>query len=184
MMSVATEAPRIEAPHFVDVRSERVRTTILTGGLPYHRRFGVRKMDTLLIVRGETARRFRLGVGIDLPYPAPAAIEFLAPRTVLAGNGVAAVGRKRLVVPRRRPKRRGDPLGADRVRRSDGGVLCATAGDRRPQDHAWPAVVSRSHRGRGDRFHRPERPLAALRKPTASPSSSAAHEWVQLRVRW
>ncbi|MCX7428175.1 MAG: hypothetical protein NTW96_21415 [Planctomycetia bacterium] len=84
MMRVATEAPRIEAPHFVDVRSERVRTTILTGGLPYHRRFGPRRMDTLLVVRGETSRRFRLGVGVDLPYPVPAAIEFLAPRTVLA----------------------------------------------------------------------------------------------------
>jgi alpha-mannosidase len=34
------------------------------------------------VVRGETARRFRLGVGLDLSYPAPAALDFLAPRTM------------------------------------------------------------------------------------------------------
>jgi alpha-mannosidase len=56
-----------------------VRTTLLTGGLPFHRRLGVRKLDTLLSVRGETARSFRLGIGIDLPHPVAAALDFLSP---------------------------------------------------------------------------------------------------------
>jgi alpha-mannosidase len=80
LMSWPTDAARLEAPHFVEVRSATRRTAILTGGLPYHRRVGPRKMDSLLIVRGEAACRFRLGIGIDLPHPICTAIDFLTPR--------------------------------------------------------------------------------------------------------
>ena len=59
--------------------ARRGGTTILTAGLPYHRRHGMRKLDSLLLVRGETARRFRLGIGIDLPQPMAAALDFAAP---------------------------------------------------------------------------------------------------------
>ncbi|NLF06565.1 MAG: hypothetical protein GX594_01100, partial [Pirellulaceae bacterium] len=79
MANVPTERARLESPLFVDLRRERMRTTLLCGGLPYHRRFGTRKLDTLLIVRGETARSFRLGIGIDLPHPMPAALGFISP---------------------------------------------------------------------------------------------------------
>ena len=74
-----TEAILLEAPRFVDIRTPKTRETILSGGLPYHRRFGMRKLDTLLIVKGETARSFRLGIGIDLPQPVTAAVDFIAP---------------------------------------------------------------------------------------------------------
>jgi alpha-mannosidase len=77
-----TELTRLESPHFVDIRSDALRTTILCGGLPCHRRIGLRKLDTLLVVQGETARRFRLGVGIDLPNAMHAAMGFLAPKTI------------------------------------------------------------------------------------------------------
>ncbi len=87
MLSEPTNAPRLESPYFIEVRSGRARTTILTAGLPYHRRRGERKLDSLLIVAGETARRFRLGVGIDLAYPVAAAVDFLAPQPVLATHG-------------------------------------------------------------------------------------------------
>jgi alpha-mannosidase len=82
---LSTDAMQMEAPHLIDIRGEKVRTTLLCGGLPYHRRYGTRKLDTLLLVRGETCRRFRLGLGIDLPQPMAAATAFLAPRTVAAG---------------------------------------------------------------------------------------------------
>jgi alpha-mannosidase len=88
-VTVKNDSPQLEAPHFVDVRCEKINTTILTGGLAYHRRFGLRKLDTLLIVAGETQRRFRLGVGVDVAYPYGAASEFLAPDTILANVGVA-----------------------------------------------------------------------------------------------
>jgi alpha-mannosidase len=81
MLSRPTDAVRLEAPYFIEMRSGNVRTSILTVGLPYHRRYGLRKLDSLLIVRGETARRFRLGIGIDIPYPMTAAMEMMVPQT-------------------------------------------------------------------------------------------------------
>jgi alpha-mannosidase len=81
--TVASEATRLDAPQFVEIRGGSDRTTILTAGLPYHRRCGLRKLDSLLIVRGETARRFRFGIGIDLPQPQAAALEFVAPSPVV-----------------------------------------------------------------------------------------------------
>jgi alpha-mannosidase len=80
-----SDAVQMESPHLIDIRGEKLRTTLLCGGLPYHRRYGTRKLDTLLLVRGETARRFRLALGIDLVQPMAAAMGFLAPRTVVAG---------------------------------------------------------------------------------------------------
>ncbi|MEN6448869.1 MAG: hypothetical protein ABFC96_00120, partial [Thermoguttaceae bacterium] len=80
--SVPTELAQFESPQFVDLHRGKQRTTLLCGGLPYHRRFG-RKLDTLLVVAGESARRFRLGIGIDVPQPMAAAIDFIAPPLVL-----------------------------------------------------------------------------------------------------
>jgi alpha-mannosidase len=83
LASMPTELTQIESPHFLDLRRDSQRTTLLCGGLPYHRRFGPRKLDTLLVVQGETARSFRLGVGVDVPNPLSAAIEFLSPPLLL-----------------------------------------------------------------------------------------------------
>ncbi|MCE5268917.1 MAG: hypothetical protein LLG00_13650, partial [Planctomycetaceae bacterium] len=82
LATVPTELTQIESPHFLDLRRGRQQTTLLCGGLPYHRRFG-RKLDTLLVVHGETARSFRLGIGFDLPQPTAAALAFIAPSLVL-----------------------------------------------------------------------------------------------------
>jgi len=84
LANLPTDAALLEAPHFIDVRAGKTRTTLLCGGLPYHRRFGLRKLDSLLIVGGETARSFRLGIGIDLPNPMPAALDFLTPATTFS----------------------------------------------------------------------------------------------------
>ncbi len=83
MAAVPTDVDRLEAPHFIEIRSGKARTTLLTGGLPFHRRLGLRKIDTLLVVRGESARRFRLGIGIDLRHPLHEAIALLSPPCVL-----------------------------------------------------------------------------------------------------
>jgi alpha-mannosidase len=68
----------MEAPHYIEVSHAQDRTTLLTGGLPFHRRVGPALIDTLLVTRGETARRFQLGFGIDLPYPLHEALALLA----------------------------------------------------------------------------------------------------------
>jgi alpha-mannosidase len=84
LANVPTELTQFESPHFVDICRAKQHTTLLCGGLPYHRRLGLRMLDTLLAVQGETARRFRFGIGIDVPNPASAALAFLSPPLVLA----------------------------------------------------------------------------------------------------
>ena len=76
-----TTAKRLESPHFVDIRSDKNRVAVLTGGLPYHRYDGQRMLDSLLVVRGESQRKFRLGIGVDLAHPAQAALDLLVPAT-------------------------------------------------------------------------------------------------------
>ena len=80
--TLVSEAEVLESPHFVEIRGEAGRTAVLTAGLPYHRRRGPRKLDSLLLVRGETARRFRLGIAIDAAQPMAAALDFMAPSFV------------------------------------------------------------------------------------------------------
>ncbi|MEX0978184.1 MAG: hypothetical protein WDZ48_05005, partial [Pirellulales bacterium] len=74
-----TQAGRIEAPEFIDLDNGAGTLSILTGGLPYHRRSDPRMLDSLLVVRGETARRFEMGIGVDLSHPAAAALELITP---------------------------------------------------------------------------------------------------------
>lgn len=90
----AVSGKRFEAPHYVEVEmgpsesptltklklaGSAKQTTILTGGLPFHRRAGLRMLDSLLIVRGERQRRFRMGIGIDLTHPLHDAMGLLSP---------------------------------------------------------------------------------------------------------
>lgn len=70
---------QLEAPHYVDIVADPQRTTIFTGGLPFHRRVGLRMLDTLLVVRGERCRQFRVGIGIDVAHPLPEAQALVAP---------------------------------------------------------------------------------------------------------
>ena len=79
---------RFEAPMFVEIDCGRKRTAILTGGLPFHRRVTDARLDTLLAVRGMATAKTRIGIGIDLPSPTRAAIDFITsaePARVFAG---------------------------------------------------------------------------------------------------
>lgn len=55
------------------------RLTLLSNGLPWHRSLGNSRLDTLLVVRGETSRRFRFAVAVNTPYPTSTALQFMAP---------------------------------------------------------------------------------------------------------
>lgn len=85
----ATTARRFEAPEFIDIDSGTSSISLLTGGLPYHRRSESRMLDSLLVVRGESRRTFRWGLGVDLPYPAAAAMQLLEPRLLRFENSPA-----------------------------------------------------------------------------------------------
>ena len=65
---------RLEAPEYLEIDGEG-STTILTGGLPVHRRIGYRMLDSLLVTKGETCREFEFGIGIDLKYPSQQAAD-------------------------------------------------------------------------------------------------------------
>ncbi len=70
---------RFEAPHYFELSSDNSSTTILTGGLAFHRRHEDRMLDTLLIARGERQRKFRIGIGVDLAHPFHEALGILTP---------------------------------------------------------------------------------------------------------
>lgn len=74
---------RIQSPRFVELRNEKNALTFLSEGLPFHRRFGERQLDTILIAGKETERKFRYAVAVDLKSPIPASLEFLAPKDEL-----------------------------------------------------------------------------------------------------
>lgn len=70
---------RFESPHYIEIADDDTRTTIITHGLPFHRKIGRRMCDSLLIVEGETRRRFRFSIAFEQPYPLQAAIDAMTP---------------------------------------------------------------------------------------------------------
>ncbi len=81
-MRQSTDAKRIEAPVYLELNGVDERTTIFPCGLPFHRRRGLRMLDTLLTVPGEERRSFRLGIGIDVRQPWQQAQWLAAPPLV------------------------------------------------------------------------------------------------------
>ncbi len=73
------EAKRLEAPNYIDIDDDGRHTTLLTGGLPFHRRSDARMLDSILIVAGERARSFELGIGVNLKYPLQESLAFMTP---------------------------------------------------------------------------------------------------------
>lgn len=78
------ETNRFEAPHYIDLETLKSRTTILTGGAPYHVRRGDRYIDSILIVKGEQKRKFKFGIGVDLPNPLSYANSLLSEPLLVA----------------------------------------------------------------------------------------------------
>ena len=113
MAIVPTELERLESPHCIDIRPAKTRITLLTGGLPYHRRVGGRKLDTLLLVAGESCRSFRLGIGVGLPHPHACGARFSRPADD-ACDRCPVRGRLGLAFPSRRAERGGNALGSGR----------------------------------------------------------------------
>ncbi|MBA2115718.1 glycoside hydrolase family 38 N-terminal domain-containing protein [Bremerella alba] len=84
---------RIEASNYVEINASHGKTTLLTAGIPFHLRNHGHMLDTILIPHGETRRKFRLGIGLDLPYSLPAAREFMyQPQPVFESASMPAPG--------------------------------------------------------------------------------------------
>ncbi|MEZ6055117.1 MAG: hypothetical protein R3C01_00290 [Planctomycetaceae bacterium] len=84
---------RIEAPSYLEIANESGRTTILTGGLSFHRKIEDRMLDTILVTEGEALRRFRFGIAIDHSFPMQAALDFeSAPLSTVVSQGPPPAG--------------------------------------------------------------------------------------------
>jgi len=84
MTRQAVKGKRFEAPLYVEIDDAGSRTAILTGGLPFHRRYGLRMLDTLAVVSGERCRRFRLGIGVEVKSSLHEALHLITPPPALA----------------------------------------------------------------------------------------------------
>jgi alpha-mannosidase len=78
-----TSGRRLESPLGVEVDEGDRKLLVCGYGLPAHRRIGGERLDTLLLVRGETARKFRLAYGFDVPEPVRSLRHKLVPPAVV-----------------------------------------------------------------------------------------------------
>lgn len=79
----STKARTLESPLFVQIEDGQQSSVIVTGGLAFHRAVGSRMLDTLLLVKNEPARTFRLGIALDPKQPFREALAFLSPEIQL-----------------------------------------------------------------------------------------------------
>ena len=75
----------IEAPNFLEFVDPKHQVTLFPCGQNFHRRLDPRKLDTVLVVAGESRRSFRFGIGLNVPYAMGAAIDLMTPVTVIEG---------------------------------------------------------------------------------------------------
>jgi len=82
------EGRRIAAPLYLQIDNGLHRVCLLPNGLPHHLLTGLRKLDTLLKVRGESHHSVKLMLGVDVAQPFFAACQSMTdPATV---SGVAS----------------------------------------------------------------------------------------------
>ena len=74
---------RFETSDYIEVASEEERLTIVPHGLAFHRKTGDRMVDSMLLVSGDTARRFQFTIAVDAPYPLEAAWNAITPAPVI-----------------------------------------------------------------------------------------------------
>jgi hypothetical protein len=68
---------------FLEWRTGRGNTVLVTGGLPFAQRHGSRMLDVILIPPGESATSFELFLGCDRPQPALAAQGVTSPVAIV-----------------------------------------------------------------------------------------------------
>ncbi len=74
---------RFDSPDYLEIAEGDLRTTVLFHGQPFHRKTGLRMLDTLLITAGESRRSFKFDIAIDQSYPQVAARDAMTPALVI-----------------------------------------------------------------------------------------------------
>ena len=83
MATVPTELAQIESPHFLDIRGDKRRTTLLCGGLPYHRRLGCESSIRCWSCKARRRGRSGWASVSTCRIPMAAALGFLSPPLML-----------------------------------------------------------------------------------------------------
>jgi len=79
---------RLVAPSGLVIDEAERQTLVCGHGLPFHRRVGDRFLDTLVVVAGETNRKFKIDYGIDVKSPVAACrARFCPPKTIRLAPG-------------------------------------------------------------------------------------------------
>lgn len=86
-----TSAKRFESPHYVEIDDGSCKIALLTGGAAFHRKIGYRMLDTLLVVKGEQCRTFRMGIGVGLKNPIQDALNLFSPPIVIEQQAPATL---------------------------------------------------------------------------------------------
>ena len=75
------------ATQFVTIKeTDAPSVSMLTGGLPFHRRANRRMLDSVLMICNESRTNFSFALAIDQPYPCAAAAARLSPTVQLPGD--------------------------------------------------------------------------------------------------
>jgi alpha-mannosidase len=174
---------KFESPHYVEIADEKTSTTILTGGLAFHRRQEGHMLDTLLVTRGERQRKFRLGIGVDLQHPLHEAVGLLTPPVVVPNVPAPSSGSsgwlmhlssRNVVATSWQPVDEGGKIAGFRVR------LLETAG--RPVSLALTAFRALKS---ATTFDFQGQPVAEVTVEEGKAKLDlAAYEWVELVARW
>jgi len=174
---------RFESPHYVEISDGKNATTILTGGLTFHRRQDARMLDTLLMSGGERERKFRFSIGVDLAHPMHEAIGLLTPPIVVPdcsqpSSGVSGwllhLSARNVIATSIAPLTDGEKVVGFRAR------LLETAG--RPANLALAAFREISSASTTD-FQNEN--VAELKiEDGKARLDMAAHEWVEIKARW
>ena len=139
-------------------------------------------LDTLLVVRGESQRAFRLGIGFDLAYPLQEAIALLTEPLVVATTSVPSVSSgwffhidaKNVVATHWSPLVEQDRLCGVRTRLLESAGRAA----RVRLSCCRPIVAARQTDFRGSSLGncRLDEGRAVI--------EMAAHQWVEVEIRW
>jgi len=81
---------RLESTGPIEVEDEDYRLTFVPHHRPFHQRSGMRMLDSMLVVHGESTRDFQFDVGLDAPQSAAFAEEVTIPPVMVPCESVAA----------------------------------------------------------------------------------------------
>ncbi|MEE2826491.1 MAG: hypothetical protein VYE64_07685 [Planctomycetota bacterium] len=84
---------KIEAPNLIDIETDQAKISLMTMGLPFHRRSARRMLDTLLSVRGESAQEFEMAIAVNVELSTHKGVDLaIDPMVGYSSPGASSAG--------------------------------------------------------------------------------------------